>query len=114
MDQAKGQKFFLISLAIFFGGLLTLAIALHLGKQSDLEGEQTSYTQCEVFEKYDKKIARGQAHKRNYFIGSSCGTFRTSQQISESLEIGGYYDWSATSGNWANKPTISVAKPAAG
>ena len=81
-------------------------ITISASKEADLAGEQLAHTECTVLDKYDKKIARGQPHKRNYFIDSSCGTFRTSQEISNTLEIGQDYDWSATQGNWANKPTI--------
>lgn len=113
MNHSRANRYFMWSLLIFFGGMIVFGITIYANKRADLRGEQVVHTECTVFEKYDKKVARGQAHKRNYFIDSSCGLFRAdSKDLSDTLEIGQDYNWSSTVGNWANKPTIlSVEAP---
>lgn len=90
-----------------FGGMIIFGITHSATKRADLAGEQAAHTECTVFEKYDKKVSRGRAADRNYFIDSSCGLFRAdSKALSDTLEVGKAYNWSSTIGNWANKPTI--------
>lgn len=112
MNNIKANRWLFWSVLAIFGGMIIFGITINSSKEADLTGEQVNHTECTVLGKYDKKLARGQAHKRNYFIDSSCGTFRTSEDLSNTLEVGQDYDWSATVGNWANKPTIlSVELP---
>lgn len=107
MNNARANRILMWSLLIFFGGMIIFGTTHNLSKRADLKGERLAHTECTVLDKYDKKMSRGRAADRNYFIDSSCGTFRASDQaLSNSLEIGQDYNWSATVGNWANKPTI--------
>lgn len=111
MNQSRANRYFIWSLVVFFGGMIIFGITHYASKRADLKGEQVSHTECTVYAKYDKKVSRGRAADRNYFIDSSCGLFRAdSQALSDTLEVGQAYDWSATVGNWANKPTIISAK----
>jgi hypothetical protein len=111
MNNARANKIFVWSLLIFFGGMITFGITHYFTKQDDLRGEQVAHSECTVFDKYDKKVSRGRAADRNYFIDSSCGLFRASDKdFSDTLEVGQVYNWSATVGNWANKPTIISAE----
>lgn len=107
MNKDRAYNIFQWSLLIFFVGAITLGITISINKNADLEGEQVSHTDCTVLDKYDKRASRGQAADHNYFVDSSCGTFRaSSKDLSDTLEVGQVYDLSVTVGNWANKPTI--------
>ena len=113
MNKSLANRIFIWSLVVFFGGMIVFGITHYVSKRADLKGERVAYTGCTVYEKYDKRVSRGRAADRNYFIDSSCGLFRAdSKALSDTLEVGQEYDWSTTIGNWANKPTIvSVEQP---
>lgn len=107
MNKDRAYRIFLWSLLIFFGGMITLGIVIGINKDADLGGQQVSHTDCTILDKYDKKATRGLASDRNYFIESSCGTFRANtKDISDEVEVGQVCDLYVTVGNWANKPTI--------
>jgi hypothetical protein len=108
LNSRRGQSILMIAFGLLIGVGIVYALVSHNAKKADLEGTQTSYTGCQITEKDSRKTVRGRAHEPNYYIMSSCGTFRTSEDIYNRLEVGNYYDWSATAGNWANKPTIKT------
>lgn len=111
MNKDRANRIFMWSLLVFFGGMITFGVTHNFSKRADLRGEQIAHTECTVFEKYDKSVSRGRAADRNYFIDSSCGLFRAENKASsDTLEVGQTYDWSATVGNWANKPTILLVE----
>lgn len=108
MNNRLAHRIFMWSLLIFFGGMIIFGLTHYANKRADLKGEKVAHTECTVYEKYDKKMSRGMAADRNYFIDSSCGLFRAdSKALSDTLEVGKAYNWSSTVGNWANKPTIT-------
>lgn len=112
MNHPRANRIFMWSLLVFFGGMIIFGITHNANKRADLRGEQVTHTECTVLEKYDKKMSRGRAADRNYFIDSSCGLFRAdNKDLSDTLEVGQDYNWSATVGNWANKPTIISVEP---
>lgn len=106
-EHPKVQGFLLIALGLLILFGIVFGIASYYAKDADLEGEQISHTQCQVYEKDSRKTTRGRAHEPNYYIYSSCGEFQTSEEIYNGLEVEEYYDWFATAGSWANKPTIT-------
>lgn len=113
MNHRLANRLLFWSLLIFFGGMIVFGIVHYETKKDDLAGEQIAHTDCTVFEKYDRKVSRGRAADLNYFIDSSCGLFRADNKaLSDTLDVGQVYDFSATVGNWANKPTILSASPA--
>lgn len=115
MNISRANKLFIWGLVIFFGGMITFGIILNVTKANDLRGEQVAHAECTVLDKYDRKGSGGRAAPRMYYIDSSCGTFRVRDRaFSDTLEIGQVYNWSATVGNWANKPTIISAETSTG
>lgn len=113
MNQRLAGRLVGWGLLISLGALAVFGIMHYETKKDDLAGEQIAHTDCTVFEKYDRKVSRGRAANLNYFIDSSCGLFRADNKaLSDTLDVGQVYDFSATVGNWANKPTILSASPA--
>lgn len=106
MNSKLLNKVLSVFLLLILGGLIVFGIVHYETKKEDLQAEPVIHTGCTIVEKYDKKLVRGRAHEPAHFIDSSCGLFRTSEDIANSLEAGKNYDLSATAGNWANKPTI--------
>ena len=106
-NHPKVQGFLLIALGVLMISGIVLAFAHYYAKDADLEGPRISHTECEVTDKDSRKPSRGRAHEPNYYIYSPCGTFETTEDIYNGLEIGESYDWSSTEGSWANKPNIS-------
>ena len=110
MNKELLNRIITILVLIFLAGSFVYWIAYLGAKDNDLEGPQIAYTECTVTDSYSRKPVRGKAHNTNHYVVSSCGTFQIEENVSTAFEIGQDYDWSATQGNWANKPTILTAE----
>lgn len=89
--------------------LVGISFAMGQAKQDDLSQGTTLHKSCVV---NDKEFIANRAGRdySTYKVKTSCGEFVTDSTLYETVVQNETYDFTATVGNWANKPTILTAE----